>query len=81
VSSNANLKFEEQLRSFYTPLNQYDFVGTNAKDHREISDNFKQKVRNCRDVNEVAKEKVRFLLIIKILNFFLLLLIYIKIVS
>ncbi|XP_011701488.1 PREDICTED: uncharacterized protein LOC105458119 [Wasmannia auropunctata] len=57
VSSNANLRFEEQLRSFYTPLNQYDFVGTDAKNHREISDNFEQKARNRRDVNETAKEK------------------------
>jgi len=60
VSSNANLRFEEQLRSFYTPLNQYDFVGTDAKNHREISDNFEQKTRNRRDINEVPKEKVRF---------------------
>lgn len=60
VSSNANLRFEEQLRSFYTSSNQYDFVGTDAKNHREISDNFEQKARNRRDVNEVAKEKVRY---------------------
>ncbi|XP_018046258.1 PREDICTED: uncharacterized protein LOC108685801 [Atta colombica] len=57
VSSNANLRFEEQLRSFYTPLNQYDFVGTDAKNHREISDNFEQKTRNRGDINEVPKEK------------------------
>ncbi|KAG5333457.1 TGRM1 protein, partial [Acromyrmex heyeri] len=57
VSSNANLRFEEQLRSFYTPLNQYNFVGTDAKNHREISDNFEQKTRNRRDINEVPKEK------------------------
>lgn len=58
VSSNANLRFEEQ-RSFYTSSNQYDFVGTDAKNHREILDNFEQKARNRRDVNEVAKEKAR----------------------
>ncbi|KYN18995.1 hypothetical protein ALC57_08668, partial [Trachymyrmex cornetzi] len=57
VSSNANLRFEEQLQSFYTPLNQYDFVGTDAKNHREISNNFEQKTRNRRDINEVSKEK------------------------
>ncbi|KYN37363.1 hypothetical protein ALC56_08266 [Trachymyrmex septentrionalis] len=57
VSSNANLRFEEQLRSFYTPLNQYDFVGTDAKNNREISDNFEQKTRSRRDINEVPKEK------------------------
>ncbi|XP_012535111.1 uncharacterized protein LOC105835962 isoform X2 [Monomorium pharaonis] len=54
--SDANLRFEEQLRSFYTP-NQYDFVRTDAKNQREISDNFEQKARNRRDVNEAAKEK------------------------
>ncbi|KYN01938.1 hypothetical protein ALC62_07241, partial [Cyphomyrmex costatus] len=57
VSLNANLRFEEQLRSIYTPLDQYDFVETDAKNHREISDNFQQKMRNRRDINEVAKEK------------------------
>lgn len=58
VSSNANLRFEEQPRSFYPPSNQYDF-GTDVKSHREISDNFEQKARNRRDVNEVSKEKAR----------------------
>ncbi|XP_071558648.1 uncharacterized protein [Temnothorax nylanderi] len=57
VPSNANLRFEEQLRSFYASSNQYDFVGTDVKSHREISDNFEQKAQNRRDVNEVAKEK------------------------
>ncbi|XP_011164293.1 uncharacterized protein LOC105199069 isoform X2 [Solenopsis invicta] len=56
VSSNANLRLEEQLQSFYTP-NQYDFVRTDAKSRREISDNYEQKARNRRDVNEAAKEK------------------------
>ncbi|KAL6256824.1 hypothetical protein P5V15_011763, partial [Pogonomyrmex californicus] len=57
VSSNANLRFEEHLQSFYTPLNQYNFVETNAKNQRQISDNFEQKTRNRKDVNEISKEK------------------------
>ncbi|XP_029678629.1 uncharacterized protein LOC115244815 isoform X3 [Formica exsecta] len=58
VFSNVSLRLEEQLRSSYTPLNQYDFVETDAKNHREISDNnFEQKARNRKNVNEVAKEK------------------------
>ncbi|XP_070154271.1 TOG array regulator of axonemal microtubules protein 1 isoform X5 [Polyergus mexicanus] len=58
VFSNVNLRLEEQLRSSYIPLNQYDFVETDAKNHREISDNnFEQKARNRKNVNEVAKEK------------------------
>ncbi|XP_025270604.1 uncharacterized protein LOC105251443 isoform X2 [Camponotus floridanus] len=56
--SNITLRLEEQLRSSYTPLNQYDFAETDAKNHWEISDNnFEQKVRNRKNVNEVAKEK------------------------
>ncbi|XP_072762296.1 uncharacterized protein [Anoplolepis gracilipes] len=47
--SNISLRLEE--------LNQYDFQ-TDAKNHREISDNnFEQKGRNRKNVNEVAKEK------------------------
>lgn len=64
--SNVSLRFEEQLRSSYTNLtsNQYDFVETDAKNHREISDNnFEQKARNRKNVNEVAKEKVRLIIV------------------
>ncbi|XP_011871564.1 PREDICTED: uncharacterized protein LOC105564074 [Vollenhovia emeryi] len=57
VPSNANLRLEEQPRSFYTPPNQYDFVEADVKGHREISDNFEHKARSRRDVNEIAKEK------------------------
>ncbi|KAL6428054.1 hypothetical protein ACFW04_008438 [Cataglyphis niger] len=57
LSNVKNLKLEEQLRSSYTSLNQYDLVETDAKNHREISDNFEQKSRNRKNVNEVTKEK------------------------
>ncbi|KAL0109941.1 hypothetical protein PUN28_013527 [Cardiocondyla obscurior] len=56
VPSNANLRFEEQLRSFYTPP-KHDFVGTDVKSHKEVSDNFDQRAQNCKDINEVSKEK------------------------
>lgn len=61
LSSNVNLRLEDQLRSSYASSNQlYDFVETEAKNYKEIADNhFEQKARNRRDVNEVAKEKVR----------------------
>nr|XP_012232865.1 PREDICTED: uncharacterized protein LOC105678252 isoform X2 [Linepithema humile] len=57
VSSNVNLRFEEQLRTSYTP-NQFNSIETDVKNHRESSNNnFEQKTRNRKDVNEVAKEK------------------------
>lgn len=60
VSLNGNLKFEEQLRSSYTPSNQlYDSVRTDYRIRKEISNNyFEQKTRNRKDINELAKEKV-----------------------
>lgn len=59
VSSNVNLRFEEQLRSSYT-LNQYNSIETDVKNYRENSNNnFEQKTRNRKDINEVAKEKAR----------------------
>ncbi|XP_020295110.1 uncharacterized protein LOC109860437 isoform X2 [Pseudomyrmex gracilis] len=59
VSLNGNLKFEEQLRSSYTPSNQlYDSVRTDYRIRKEISNNyFEQKTRNRKDINELAKEK------------------------